>query len=74
VGWRRQKAAKDFILHGTTIDDYSAQVVKRFGRDLELNANFSYEGYLAPIYLTGKQKVTTSSFQLTWYPQRKVSF
>jgi hypothetical protein len=74
VSWRRQKAARDFIIGGTTIDDYSAQVVKRFGRDLELNANFSYEGYLAPIYLTGKQKVTNSSFQLTWYPQRKVSF
>jgi hypothetical protein len=52
----------------------SAQVVKRFGHDLELNANFSYEGYLAPIYLTNKQTVTTTSFQLTWYPTRKTSF
>jgi hypothetical protein len=74
VSWRGQKAARDFIAGGTTINDFSGQVVKRFGHDLELNANFSYEGYLAPIYLTGKQKVTTSSFQLTWYPQRKVSF
>jgi Capsule assembly protein Wzi len=74
VSWRGQKAAKDFIAGGTTINDFSGQVVKRFGRDLELNANFSYEDYLAPIYLSGKQKVTTTSFQLTWYPQRKVSF
>jgi hypothetical protein len=74
VSWRGQKAAKDFIAGGTTINDVSAQLVKRFGRDLELNANFSYEGYLAPIYLTNKQTVTTTSFQLTWYPQRKVSF
>jgi hypothetical protein len=74
VSWRGQKAARDFIVGGTTINDFSGQVVKRFGHDLELNANFSYEGYLAPIYLSGKQKVTTSSFQLTWYPQRKVSF
>ena len=74
VGWRGQKAAKDFIAGGTTINDVNAQVVKRFGHDLELNANFSYEGYLAPIYLTNKQTVTTTSFQLTWYPTRKTSF
>jgi len=74
ASWRRQKAAKDFIIGGTTIDNYSAQVVKRFGHNVELNANFSYEGYLAPVYLTGKQTVTTTSFQLTWYPRDKKSF
>jgi hypothetical protein len=74
VGWRRQKAAKDFIIGGTTIDDVTAQVVKRFGHDLELNANFSYEEYLAPVYLSGKQNVTSTSIQLTWYPKNKKSF
>jgi hypothetical protein len=74
VSWRGQKAAKDFIIGGTTINDVSGQVVKRLGHDLELNANFTYEGYLAPVYLTGKQKVTNTSFQLTWYPNRKTSF
>jgi len=74
VGWRGQKAAKDFIVGGTTINDVSAQVVKRFGPDLELNANFAYEGYLAPVYLPGKQNVTTTTIQLTWFPTRKVSF
>ncbi|WP_263354659.1 capsule assembly Wzi family protein [Acidicapsa acidisoli] len=72
--WRRQKAAKDFIAGGTTIDDYGAQVVKRIGHDLEVKGNFTYENYLAPIYLTNKQTVTNTTFQLTWYPQRKVSF
>jgi hypothetical protein len=72
--WRRQKAAKDFIVGGTTLDDYSAQVVKRLGHDLELKGNFTYENYLAPVYLSGKQTVTNTSFQLTWYPTRKVSF
>jgi len=72
--WRRQKAAKDFIVGGTTLDDYSAQVVKRLGQDLELKGNFTYENYLAPVYLSGKQTVTNTSFQLTWYPTRKVSF
>ena len=74
VSWRGQKAAKDFIVGGTTINDVSAQVVKRFRHDLELNGKFSYEQYLAPVYLSGKQNVTTTSVQLTWYPRRKVSF
>ena len=74
ASWRGQKAAKDFIPGGTTINDFSAQVVKRFGHDLELNGNFSYEHYLVPIYLTNRQTVTTTSVQLTWYPERKTSF
>jgi hypothetical protein len=72
--WRRQKNAKDFIAGGTTLDDYGAQVVKRFGQDIELKGNFTYEQYLAPIYLTNKQTVTNTSIQLTWYPTRKTSF
>jgi len=72
--WRRQKNAKDFIADGTTLDDYGAQVVKRFGRDLELKGNFTYEQYLAPIYLTNKQTVTNTSIQFTWYPTRKTNF
>jgi Capsule assembly protein Wzi len=74
VSWRGQKAAKDFIIGGTTINDVSAQVVKRLGHDLELNGRFSYEQYLVPIYLTNKQTVTTTSVQLTWFPKMKKSF
>jgi hypothetical protein len=74
VSWRGQKAAKDFIPGGTTLNDVSAQVVKRIGHDLEVKGNFTYEQYLAPVYLTNKQTVTNTSFQLTWYPERKVSF
>jgi len=77
ASWRGQKAAKDFIIGGTTINDFSGQVVKRFARDLELNAKFTYEGYKAPVgglYLPGKQTVTTTTFQFTWYPERKTSF
>jgi hypothetical protein len=74
VSWRGQKAAKDFVALGTTINDFSAQVVKRIGPDFEINGNFSYEGYLVPTYLTNKQTVTTTSVQLTWYPTRKISF
>lgn len=74
ANWRRQKAGNDFIAGGTTINDVGAQVVKRFGKDLELNANFTYEQYLAPIYLSGKQSVTTTTVQLTWFPKKKISF
>ena len=48
--------------------------MKRFGPDLELNANFSDEHYKAPIYLPGQQNVTNTTIQLTWYPERHVSF
>jgi len=89
VSARNQKADKDFIpgstTHtipgandlipgGTTLNDIGFQVVKRIGKDFEINGNFAVEHYKAPIYLPGEQTVTTTNIQLTWYPQRKVSF
>jgi hypothetical protein len=74
VGARHQKADKDFISGGTTLNDVSVQVVKRLGRDLEVNGNFTLEHWKAPIYLPGEQTVTSTNIQLTWFPGRKVSF
>jgi hypothetical protein len=74
VGVRNQKNAKDFIAGGTTLNDLTFQVVKRIGRDFEINGNFIYEKYKAPIYLPGQQTVTSTTIQLTWFPARKVSF
>ena len=74
VGVRKQKAAKDFIPGGTTLNDINFQVVKRIGKDFEINGNFAYERYKAPIYLPGQQTVTATTIQLSWFPQRKVSF
>jgi hypothetical protein len=74
VGVRHQKNAKDFIPGGTTLNDINFQVVKRLGNDFEINGNFAYEHYKAPIYLPGQQTVTTTTIQLTWFPNRKVSF
>jgi hypothetical protein len=71
VGYRRQKTASDFI---PTLDDVNFQLVKRLGSDFELNAFFSGEHYKAPIYLPGGQTVTSTTIQLTWFPERKVSF
>jgi len=73
-GLRNQKNENDFIPGGTTLNDINFQVVKRFRRDLELKGDFTFEQYKAPIYLPGKQTVTATTFQLTWYPERKVSF
>ena len=74
VGVRNQKANKDFISGGTTLNDINFQVVKRIGRDFEINGNFAYERWKAPVYLPGQQTVTTTTIQLTWFPERKVSF
>jgi len=74
VGLRNQKATKDFIPGGTTLHDINFQAVKRLGKDFEVNGNFALEQWKAPIYLPGRQTVTTTTIQLTWFPERKVSF
>jgi hypothetical protein len=74
VGVRNQKVAKDFIPGGTTLNDINFQVVKRLGKDFEINGNFTYERWKAPIYLPGQQTVTSTTIQLTWFPERKISF
>jgi hypothetical protein len=71
---RHQKASKDFIPGGTTLNDINFQAVKRFGRDIELRGDFTFERYKAPVYLLGVQTVTSTSIQFTWFPNRKVSF
>ena len=74
AGWRHQKAAKDFIPGGTTLNDVDFQVVKRIGQNFAIDGNFKYETWKAPIYLPGQQDVTATTIRLVWYPQRKVSF
>jgi hypothetical protein len=72
VGVRNQKAAKDFIPGGTTLNDINFQIVKRIGKDFEVNGDFTYERWKAPIYLSGQQTVTTTTIQLTWFPERNL--
>ncbi len=71
---RNQKAAKDFIPGGTTLNDLSFQAVKRIHRDFEVNAAFSLEHWKAPVYLPGTHTVTATTLQFTWYPERKTAF
>jgi hypothetical protein len=74
VGVRNQKAAKDFIPGGTTINDLNVQVVKRLKKDFELKGQFLSEHWKAPIYLNGQQTVTSTSIQLTWFPKDRFHF
>ena len=74
VGVRNQKAIKEFIPGGTTLNDINFEAVKRFGKDFEIDANFTYERWKAPVYLPGQQTVTSTTIRLTWFPERKVSF
>jgi hypothetical protein len=59
---------------GTTLNDINFNVVKRIGKDFEINGNFVYEHWKAPVYLPGQQTVTATTIQLTWYPGRKIGF
>ncbi len=81
VGVRNQKATTYFIPGGTTLNDIHFQVVKRIGKHFEVNGNFAYEHWQAPIYPSGtptypanRQTVTTTTIQLTWFPKTKISF
>ena len=71
---RNQKAVRNFIPGGTTLNDFGFQVVKRIRKDFEVNGNFTVEHWKAPIYLPSEQTVTTTNIPLTWFPERKVSF
>ncbi|HWW96821.1 MAG TPA: capsule assembly Wzi family protein [Edaphobacter sp.] len=64
-----KKTAKDFVPLGTTQNQFKASVVKRFGKEVELNAWVQYEGWKAPAYKPGLQQDTSVSVQLTWYPR-----
>ncbi len=71
---RTQKASKDFIPGGTTLNDFSIQAVKRIRKDLEIDGTFTLEHWKAPVYLPGSQTVTSSTIQLTWFPERRIGF
>jgi hypothetical protein len=71
---RSQKASKDFIPGGTTLNDFSVQAVKRIREDFEIDGTFTLEHWKAPVYLPGSQTVTSTTIQITWFPERKIGF
>ncbi|HEY1810657.1 MAG TPA: capsule assembly Wzi family protein [Acidobacteriaceae bacterium] len=68
---RNAKASAQFISGGTTQNDFAGQVRKRIGQDVEVLGLVQYEGWKAPIYMTGKQSDTTVSVRVTWFPHQK---
>ncbi len=71
AGVRNQKAAKDFIPGGTTLNDLSFKVVKRIRKDVEIDGSFTWERWNAPVYLPGRQNVSTTSIRVTWLPKSR---
>jgi hypothetical protein len=65
---RHQKASKDFISGGTTLNDYGLQVEKRIGKDFEITGSLKQEQWQAPVYQTGLHNVSAITLQLTWFP------
>jgi hypothetical protein len=68
---RTQKAAKDFIPGGTTLNDIGIDLEKRIHHDIAIGGSFTSERWKAPVYLPGEQSVTTTRVQVTWYPRGK---
>jgi hypothetical protein len=73
MGVRNQKATTYFIPGGTTLNDITGQMVKRIGKNFEINGNFAYERWRAPIYRSGQQTAMTTTIQVSWYPDKKVT-
>ncbi len=69
VEYLNKKTPKDFIAGGTTQNQFTATVMKRFGGSAEMKSWVQYEGWKAPIYKPGLQKNVTTAVQFTWYPQ-----
>jgi hypothetical protein len=71
-----KKTPKDFIPGGTTQNEFKVSILKRLGKDVELNAWLQYEAWKAPVpvngvnlNVTGAQRDTVVAAQFTWYPK-----
>ncbi|WP_245818161.1 capsule assembly Wzi family protein [Granulicella rosea] len=68
-----KKNAHDFTEGGTTQNQFKLSVVKRFKKDLELNAWVQQERFKAPLYLPGARNNTTAVVQLTYFPKLRLA-
>ena len=68
-----KRTPKDFIPGGTSQDQFKVDVVKRLGKNVELNAWMQIERWKAPIYISntgnGSNIDNTIAVQLKWYPK-----
>jgi hypothetical protein len=64
-----KKTPNNFIAGGVTQSSFAIGVVKRIGRDVEVNGSVQYERWKAPIYRAGQQQDTAVAVQITWFPK-----
>ena len=64
-----KKTPKDFIPDGTTQNQFKIDVVKRLRPDIDVDAWYQYEHWIAPIYQTTHQTDNIFAFQFTFYPK-----
>ena len=73
VEYMIKRTPKDFIPGGTSQDQFKVDVVKRLGKNIELNAWMQIERWKAPIYLNnpgnGANIDNTIAVRLKWYPK-----
>ena len=67
--YRNAKSASDFVPGGTTQNDMSFRLVRRFHDDVELNAFVQFEFWKAPILARGLQRDVAVGLQLTYFPK-----
>ncbi len=71
--WRGQKATKDFIAGGTTLNNFGIEVAKCIGQNFEIDTRFTIERWQAPIYMQGAQTVSSTIVRLSWSPERNLA-
>ncbi len=68
----KKRTPTDFIPGGTSQNQYTVNVIKRFHKDVELHAWLQSERWKAPIYLQNPGNSphydNVISFSLTWFP------
>jgi hypothetical protein len=73
VQYMHKQTPKDFIPGGATQSQFRVDVVKRIRSNIELNAWFQHERWVAPIYLPGVQSNNATTVQLTFFPKLKTT-
>jgi hypothetical protein len=69
----KKRTPTDFIPGGTSQNQFKVDVLKRLGKDLELNAWVQIERWKAPIYIDKSNNAanvnSAVAVQLTWFPK-----
>ncbi|MES2392097.1 MAG: capsule assembly Wzi family protein [Acidobacteriota bacterium] len=73
IEYLNKKTPKDFIPGGTTQNQFKVEVIKHLRPELEMDAWFQYERWVAPIFKTGNQSDSVIAAQFTWFPRLKTS-